>query len=175
MWSIKCINHDLPQSHMERWRTITETHAHLWCFFLSGSYTLLQHGWLPTIRHNEIRDFTANAMSETCHDVCIKPPLQALTTEPLPHATSNRDDGARLDLRTQGFWCDRHRRAFFDVRVFYSNAPSYRDLQLGSVYHWHEKEKRSYKDRVREVEDGSFTHWCSAHLVAWEHLPLQPT
>ena len=115
-------------------------------------------GGFPTIRHNEIRDFTANAMSETCHDVCIKPPLQALTTEPLPHATSNRDDGARLDLRTQGFWGDRHKRAFFDVRVFYSNAPSYRNLQLGSVYRWHEKEKkRSYKDRVREVEHGSFT------------------
>ena len=41
-------------------------------------------GGFPTIRHNEIRDFTANAMSEACHDVCIEPPLQALTTEPLP-------------------------------------------------------------------------------------------
>ena len=115
-------------------------------------------GGFPTIRHNEIRDFTANAMSETCHDVCIEPPLQALTTEPLPHATSNRDDGARLDIRAQGFWGDRHRRAFFDVRVFYPNAPSYRNLQLGSVYRRHEKEKkRSYEDRVREVEHGSFT------------------
>ena len=44
------------------------------------------------------------------------------------------------------------------VRVFYPNALSYRNLQLGSVYRWHEKEKkRSYEDRVREVEHGSFT------------------
>ena len=115
-------------------------------------------GGFPTIRHIEIRDFIANVMSDTCHDVCIEPPLQALTTEPLPHATSNRDDGARLDIRAQGFWDDRHKHAFFDVRVFYPNAPSYRNLQLGSVYSRHEKEKkRSYEDPIREVEHGSFT------------------
>ena len=42
--------------------------------------------------------------------------------------------------------------------IFYPNAPSYRNLELGSVYRQHEKEKkRSYEDRVREVEHGSFT------------------
>ena len=33
-------------------------------------------GGLPTIRHNELRDFTAKVMTEVCHDVCIKPHLQ---------------------------------------------------------------------------------------------------
>ena len=38
------------------------------------------------------------------------------------------------------------------------STPTYRNLQLGSVYRRHEKEKkRSYEDRVREVEHGSFT------------------
>ncbi len=73
-------------------------------------------------------------MLEACHHVCIEPSLQALTTETLPHATSNSDDGARLDIQAQGFWGDRHRCAFFDVRVFYPNAISYRKLQLGSAY-----------------------------------------
>ena len=124
-------------------------------FLVEHALWYIMDGFL-TIGHNEIRDFTANAMSETCHDVCIEPPLQALTTEPHPHATSNRDGGARLDIQAQGFWGDRH-TCIFDVRVFYPNAPSYRNLQLGSVYRRHEEKKRSYEDRVREVEHGSFT------------------
>ena len=111
----------------------------------------------PTHRHNKIRDFTASVLTEVCHDVCTEPPLQELAGEPLPYATFNREDGARLDIRAQGFWGDRFRRAFFDIRVFYPNATSYRNLQLSSVYRRHENEKkRNYEVRVREVEHGSF-------------------
>ena len=49
-------------------------------------------GGFPTLRHNQVRDFTANIMSEVCHDVCIEPQLQELSDEPLHHATSIRDD-----------------------------------------------------------------------------------
>ena len=99
-------------------------------------------GGFPTHRHNEIRDFTASVLTEVCHDVCTEPPLQELAGEPLPYATSNREDRARLDIRAQSFWGDRFQRAFFDVRVFYPNAPSYRNLQLSSVYRRHENEKK---------------------------------
>ena len=77
----------------------------------------------------------------------------------LPHATSNSDDGARLDIQAQDFWGARHRHAFFDVRVFYPNATFYRNLQLSSAYRQHEKEKKSecYEDRIRVVEHGFFT------------------
>ena len=112
----------------------------------------------PTHRHNEIHDFTASVLTEVCHDVCTEPPLQELAGESLPYATSNREDGPRLDIRAQDFWGDRFRRAFFDIRVFYPNASSYRNLQLSSIYRRHENEKkRNYEDRVREVEHGSFT------------------
>ena len=47
--------------------------------------------------------------------------------------TSNREDGARLDICAQGFWGDRFRRAFFDIRVFYPNASSYRNLAPSTV------------------------------------------
>ena len=91
--------------------------------------------------------------------MCIEPPLQALTGELLSHDTSNSEDGARLDVSAQGFWGDRHHRAFFDVRVFHTNAPSYRKMQLPSAYRLHECQKqRSYDQRVEEVEHGSFTH-----------------
>ena len=115
-------------------------------------------GGFPTLRHNQVRDFTANIMSEVCHDVSLETPLQELSDELLHHATSIRDDRARLDIWAIGFWGDRSRRSFFDVRVFNPNAPSNWKLKLNSAYRRHEKEKqRSYEQRIREVEHGSFT------------------
>ena len=115
-------------------------------------------GGFPTLRHNQVRDFTANIMSEVCHDVSLETPLQELSDELLHHATSIRDDRARLDIWAIGFWGDRSRRSFFDVRVFNPNEPSNWKLKLNSAYRRHEKEKqRSYEQRIREVEHGSFT------------------
>ena len=71
--------------------------------------------------------------------------------------TLNSEDGAHLDVSTQGFWGDHHQRAFFYVRVFNPNAPSYRKMQLPSAYRLHERQKqRSYDQCVQEVEHGSF-------------------
>ena len=53
-------------------------------------------GGFPTIRHNEIRDLTANLMSEVCHDVCVEPSLQPVTGEILNGAFAITEDGARL-------------------------------------------------------------------------------
>ena len=48
--------------------------------------------------------------------------------------------------------------AFFDVRVFHPNAQSYRHSSISSLYWRHElTKKREYGDRIREVENGSFT------------------
>ena len=52
-------------------------------------------GGYPTLRHNELRDFTAAILSEVCTDVCVEPPLQSLSGETLTYATANREDGAR--------------------------------------------------------------------------------
>ena len=75
-------------------------------------------GGFPSVRHNDMRDFTASLLTEVCTDVCIEPPLQALTGELLSHETSNSEDVARLDVSAQGFWGDRHQRAFFDVHRY---------------------------------------------------------
>ena len=61
-------------------------------------------GGLPTIRHNEIRDLTANLLTEVCNDVRIEPELQAVTTEHLTGATANSQDGARLNISANGVW-----------------------------------------------------------------------
>ena len=52
----------------------------------------------PTLRHNELRDFTTAVLSEVCHDVAVEPVLQPLSGESLRFATANVEDEARLDV-----------------------------------------------------------------------------
>ena len=112
-------------------------------------------GGFPSIRHNEIRNITAHLMSEVCHNVGIEPLLQPLSGESLEYRSANREDGARLDVMSQGFWAGDRQCAFFDVRVFNPFAHSNRNH---ACYRRHEQEKRrSYDQRVRDVEHGIFS------------------
>ena len=115
-------------------------------------------GGFPIIRHNEVRDLTANLLSEVCHDVAIEPALQPLSGEVLSGASAIVDDGARLDVAASGFWGGCFERAFFDVRVFNPHARSNRQHNLAATYRKHEcLKQRAYEQRVREVEHGTFT------------------
>ena len=81
--------------------------------------------------------------------------MQELTGEHLLLRTANTEDGAWLDIKARVFWENRWQCAFFDIRVFYPNAQSNRST---SAYTKHEAEKkRTYGQRVHEVEHGSFT------------------
>ena len=66
-------------------------------------------------RHHEIRDITANLLTEVCHDAMIEAKLQPLTGEVLNGATSNSANGAKLDIRVNGLWGGRFERTFLDV------------------------------------------------------------
>ena len=110
------------------------------------------------IRHNEIRDLTANLLSEVCNNVCIEPHLQPITGECLSGATANTQNGARLDIAANGLWGGRTERTYFDVRVFNHHAPSNRQADPSVSYRRHEKEKkRAYEQRIINVEHSSFT------------------
>ena len=61
-------------------------------------------GGFPSIRHNEVRDLTASLLSEVCSNVGVEPALQPLDGEPLQFATTNSEDGARLDVVARDFW-----------------------------------------------------------------------
>ena len=98
-------------------------------------------GGFPSIRHNEIRDLTANLLSEVCNDVCTEPHLQPITGEHLSGASANTQDGARLDIAANGLWGGRFERTFFDVRVFNPHAPSNRHSNPTACYRKHEKTK----------------------------------
>ena len=111
-------------------------------------------GGLPSIRHNNIRDLTAKLLTEVCSHVSIEPSLQPLTGEILNHRSSNTEE---RDVYAEGFWGDRHQRAFFDVKVFNPLSPSNCRSSLASTYRQHESLKRRHYERVREIEHGSFT------------------
>ena len=91
------------------------------------------HGGLIIARHNEIRDLAADWLSEICTDVEKEPQLQPLNGEVILPRTANRQKDARADIKARGFW-GRHQSAYFDVRLFHPNAPSYRNTSIQALY-----------------------------------------
>ena len=138
------------------WR-ISNTPTHCQC----GKKNDIDHamsckkGGYVILRHNRIRDLEAELMREVCTDVKIEPHL-------LPLANPNRVNGntsenARLDVAGNGVWGPME-RTFLDIRVMHPNSPSYINKDIRQVYRAHELEKkRTYNERIIEVEKGSFT------------------
>ncbi len=113
-------------------------------------------GGFPTLGHNEIRDVTANLLTEVCHNVITEPDLQPLSG--MTRATSNTADRARLDIAVNGFWGGRFERTFLDVRVFNPHAPTNRNTSIANCYRKNEAEKkRAYEQRILLVEHSTFT------------------
>ena len=50
-------------------------------------------GGLPTLRHNDIGDLTADLMAEVCNNVCMEPELQPLSGEALQRRSANFQEG----------------------------------------------------------------------------------
>ena len=99
-----------------------------------GSKFDIQHSMsyksgLICVRHNDLRDQTANIMSEVCKDTEIDPKLTPLPREELQDRTSNNSNKERVDIKTQGFW-ERRQQAFFDFWVFDPNVYRYRNKAL---------------------------------------------
>ena len=116
-------------------------------------------GGYPIHWHNHVRNYLGQLLSQVSEDVQLEPPLQPLpTVRTFDHgpALLTADD-ARPDIKARGFWSVQT-DAFFDVRVFYPNAQSYRSRPLAEVFQWHERQKQSACGaRIREVEHASFT------------------
>ena len=90
-------------------------------------------GGFPTWRHNEIRDLTANLLTEVCNDVYIYPVLQLVMPQQLSEAAANTQDGA-LDISANRVWGRRSAKTYFDVRVFNPRAFSNRNMSLLACY-----------------------------------------
>ena len=114
-------------------------------------------GGFPTIRHNEI---SLLHLCQKSARMFVRNPLFSHSLEnPRPsQLPTNREDSARRYVRARGFWGLPQQDAYFDVRAFNPNSPSYCGLELTTCYRRQEREKqRAYEQRVREVEHGSFT------------------
>ena len=105
-------------------------------------------GGLPSLRHNDIRDYLAMRLSEVCSNVATEPLLQPLYGEEFVRRTTIREENARLDIRARGFWRGgRYGYSFFCVRVFNPFAQSNHSASLESVYRRHERQKqRQYEE-----------------------------
>ncbi len=112
-------------------------------------------GGYVALRHNSLRDATANILRTFCKDVQVEPML-IQTREELSRGTTI-DDRARLDISVRGLWSP-FEKTLIDVRVTHPNAPSNRSKQVAQIYKEHENQKkRLYLDRVLQVEKASFT------------------
>ena len=125
-------------------------------FTIEHALTCKKGGFI-NIRHNNLRDFTAELLSEVCNDVRVEPLLTPLTGEGFRYRSANTDDHARLDVSARDVWV-KGSRAFFDIRVFNPLAPSYSNQTLKAAHKTNENsKKREYNERVLNVEHGSFT------------------
>ena len=84
-------------------------------------------GGFPSIWHNELRDITAELLTEVCHCVGVESTLQPLTGEQFSYRSANVEVGVRLDVVAEGFWV-RRQKAYFDVKVFNPFAPNYSSI-----------------------------------------------
>ena len=125
--------------------------------FFNTARSLMSKRRLSQYSTQRAKDITASLLKGTCHGVATEPSLQPVTSESLDGASTNKHDGARLDIVAYGFWGSSFERTFFDVRVFNPLVPSNRRYPLPATYRNHEKEKkRQYEQRIREIEHSSF-------------------
>ena len=71
---------------------------YLWSHYFYRTRLSCLRGGFTILRHNNIRDFTANVLSDACHNVSVEPHLQPLSGEKFTGASAITDDGARLDI-----------------------------------------------------------------------------
>ena len=107
------------------------------------------------MRHDDPTVFLASCMKEVHNNVEVEPKLQPLTGETSRHRTANTDPDARADIRVRGFWTQSN-NAFFAcfTPTREATSPSPSSLYFRKM---EEEKKREYRERIKEVEHGSFT------------------
>ena len=100
-----------------------------------------KRGGFVTIRHNDLRDLTANLLSNVCNDVEIEPKLLLLLVKIFQ--IEQQILALKQDLISDqgGFWV-KGQEAFFDIKVFDLNAKRYLNSALPQCYVQNEKVKK---------------------------------
>ena len=82
-----------------------------------------KEGFIAT-KNNNLCDLTANLLTEVRKDIDIEPQLLPIIGKKFSNRTSNTSNEGRVDTQSREFWV-RGQLAFFDVRVFDTNANRY--------------------------------------------------
>ena len=91
-----------------------------------------------------------------CRDVVLEPKLMPVDPNRYKDSTNTQPE-ARLDIAATGFHST-FERTYFDVRVTHPGCDSNIYKSLPQIYKEHEDlKKRTYEERIRESEKGSFT------------------
>ena len=95
------------------------------------------------MKHNQIRDLTANLLEEAgCKDVTTEPRLLPITGEVfdedfLRHKTTITANDARLDVAALGVW-NPLEKCYLDIRIFNSRAKTNMPKPVGARMRRHE-------------------------------------
>ena len=103
-----------------------------------------------------------------------KTDLQPVTGEHLLGATANSQDGACLDVATNGLWGGRFDRTYLDIRVFNLLVPSNRHGNPALYYRKHENQKKSMSNGYWRSSMPLSLQWFYHVLEIWDtwHHPL---
>ena len=109
------------------------------------------------MRHDGPKNLWAKWCGDGFRDTEVEPLLEPLSGEVFVYKSAKIEEEARSDVRVRGFWGN-YRNAFFEFRVFYPHAKSYKSIKPQALY----KEiartrRREYGERVLQCEDGDFT------------------
>ena len=118
-------------------------------------------GGFTIIRHNDIRDATAEMLREVCHDVTVEPVLTPLSGERFSCNSANQRDDARCDVSEKGFW-RRASKAFVDIRVVNPLAKSNFSRSLEALYGGNSRRRGSTPNMELP------RLWCPQHSEVWE-------
>ena len=117
--------------------------------------------WRPNHSHADIMMY----MYITANDVCrnIEPPLLPLTGKNIMPLSANRREDVTADIHVTDFWgCQQC--AFFDVRVFHSNAQSYHHSSISN-------EERILRKNWRSLQSEAWVErlHCFASMLQIEY------
>jgi len=109
------------------------------------------------MRHDDECRLFAYEARKVFNDVEVEPHLQPTNGEIFHYKSANKKLDARSDVRIRGFW-SRKRNTFFDFKVFYPFARSYRSQTPSKLYKLAANTKRrEYQQRIAIVENADFT------------------
>ena len=114
-----------------------------------------------------MRIITSQLLRSVCKDVRVELQLQPLTGESFAPSTATRNE-VRLDVGARRFW-QADQMAFFDVRVFNSNARRYAEQELSKHINSMKKRRNtSTMSELRRLNTAHLHHLCCLQPEEWD-------